>query len=88
MNETAEVEVLDTNVIASRKLRDFVDRIERLEQEKANYAEDIKAVYKDVKTSGLDVSTVRKIVRLRKLDEADLMAQEQLLDLYKTALGM
>jgi len=83
MNETVE-----TNVIASKKLRDFVSRIENLEDEKAAYAEDIKVVYREVKTSGLDTKTVKQIVKLRKMDEADLVAQEELLDLYKTALGM
>ena len=86
MVETAEV--LDTNVIASKKLRDFVDRVENLELEKAAYAEDIKAIYKDIKNSGLDVKTVKQIIKLRKMEEADVLAQEQLLDLYKTALGM
>lgn len=86
MGET--VEVLDTNVIASKKLRDFVDRVENLELEKDAYTEDIKVIYRDIKNSGLDVKTVKQIIKLRKMEEADVLAQEQLLDLYKTALGM
>lgn len=81
-------EALDRNVIASKKLRDFVERIEHLEGEKTNYSEDIKVVYQAVKSSGLDAKTVRQIVKLRKMEEADVIAQEQLLDLYKTALDM
>lgn len=86
MSEAAEA--LDRNVIASKKLRDFVERIEHLEGEKTNYTEDIKVVYQAVKSSGLDVKTVRQIVKIRKMEEADVIAQEQLLDLYKTALNM
>lgn len=86
MVETAEV--LNTNVIASKKLRDFVDRVENLELEKDAYTEDIKVIYRDIKNSGLDVKTVKQIIKLRKMEEADVLAQEQLLDLYKTALGM
>ncbi len=86
MSEAAEA--LDRNVIASKKLRDFVERIEHLEGEKTNYTEDIKVVYQAVKSSGLDVKTVKQIVKIRKMEEADVIAQEQLLDLYKTALNM
>ncbi len=82
------VETLDTNVIASKKLRDFVKRIESLEDEKAAYAEDIKVVYREVKTAGLDTKTIKQIIKFRKMDEADLIAQEELLNLYRTALGM
>lgn len=85
MNNTAEA--LD-NVVASDNLRDFVTRVERLTDEKQAIAEDIKEIYKQVKSSGLDVATVRQIVKLRSMDAGDVAAQEMLLEMYKSALGM
>lgn len=74
--------------IAADQLRSIVERIERLEEEKANIASDIRDVYAEAKANGYDVKAVRQIVRLRKLDTHERDEQEYTLDLYKRALGL
>ena len=74
--------------IASERLLSFVERLERLEEEKAALSEDIKEVYSEAKSGGFDIKIMRQIVRLRKMNTADRREQEELLDLYKNALGM
>jgi uncharacterized protein (UPF0335 family) len=74
--------------IAGERLRSFIERIERLEEEKRTLAADIKEVYAEAKGSGFDAKTMRQLIRLRRMDKDDLDEQETLLDLYKRALGM
>jgi uncharacterized protein (UPF0335 family) len=74
--------------IAADQLRSFIERIERLEEEKAALSSDIREVYAELKGSGFEPKTVRQVVRLRKLDSNELLEQEALLDTYKSALGM
>ena len=74
--------------IAAERLRSFIERIERLEEEKAALAADIREVYAEAKSTGFDVKTMRQVIRLRKLGRDDREAQEHLLDLYKQALGL
>ena len=76
------------STIAADQLRSFIERIERLEEEKAALSSDIREVYAELKGSGFEPKTVREIVRLRKLDSNELLEQEALLDTYKSALGM
>ncbi len=78
----------DGGGIAAQRLRSFIERVERLEEEKAALAADIREVYAEAKGDGFDVKTMRQIVRLRKLDSSDRAEQEALLDLYKAALGL
>lgn len=73
---------------AKEHLRAFVERIERLAEEKDALTADIAEVYSEAKGNGFDTKIVRQIVRLRKLDKADLQEQEAMLDLYMNALGM
>lgn len=73
---------------SATRLKSFVERIERLEAEKAAIAADIKDCYAEAKGTGFDVPTMRKIVALRKMTTEDRREQEELLDLYKAALGM
>jgi uncharacterized protein (UPF0335 family) len=70
------------------QLRSIVERIERLEEEKAALAEDIKEVYAEAKGNGFDTKILRTVVRLRKQDSSERAEQEALLDLYLNALGM
>lgn len=77
-----------SQAIAADHLRAFVERIERLEEEKAALTGDIRDVYAEAKSSGFDAKVLRQVVRLRKLDRHDYQEQEALLDLYKAALGM
>ena len=78
----------DGGGIAAQRLRSLIERVERLEEEKAALAADIREVYAEAKGDGFDVKTMRQIVRLRKLDSSDRAEQEALLDLYKAALGL
>jgi len=84
----AEPETRDVGGVAGDRLRSFIERIERLEEEKAALAEDIKEIYAELKGVGYDAKTVRKIVSLRKLDSEKRREADELLDLYKTAVGM
>lgn len=74
--------------VASEHLRSYIDRIERLEEEKAGLAADIREIYAEAKGNGFDAKTMRRIVALRKLDQSERSEQDALLDLYRHALGM
>jgi uncharacterized protein (UPF0335 family) len=74
--------------IAGDRLRSFIERIERLEDERRALSEDIREVYSEAKGAGFDVKVMRQIVRLRKLDESERDEQEALLETYLAALGM
>lgn len=78
----------DVGGIASERLQSFVERLERLEEEKTALSADIKEIYSEAKSGGFDIKILRQIVRLRKMNTADRREQEELLDLYKNALGM
>jgi uncharacterized protein (UPF0335 family) len=74
--------------IAGERLKSFIERIERLEEEKRALAEDIKEVFAEAKGVGFDIKTMRQIIKIRRMDRDDLDEQEALLDTYKRALGM
>ncbi|MCR4268005.1 DUF2312 domain-containing protein [Nitratireductor sp. ZSWI3] len=74
--------------VAAGQLRAFIERVERLEEDKKTISEDIKEVYAEMKGNGFDTKAVRTIVRLRKKDQAERQEEEAMLDLYKAALGM
>jgi uncharacterized protein (UPF0335 family) len=73
---------------AKEHLRSFIDRIERLEEERTALSADIREVYSEAKGQGFDTKIMRQVVRLRKLETADRQEQEAMLDLYLNALGM
>ena len=73
---------------AKEHLRSFVDRIERLEEERSALTADIREVYSEAKGTGFDTKIMRQVIRLRRLDKDDLDEQETLIDIYKRALGM
>lgn len=77
-----------TNGVAQAQLRSIIERIERLEEEKKTIADDIKEVYAEAKGNGFDTKTLRKVVTLRKKDQAEREEEEAMLDLYMGALGM
>lgn len=79
---------MSESTIAADALRLFIERIERLEEEKKDIADDIKDVYLEAKANGYDVKTMRALVRLRKMDPHVRQEAEALLDTYKNALGM
>ena len=69
-------------------LKQFIEQIEQLEEEKQAVAESIKDVYSELKGEGFDVKIVREIIKLRKLDRDELDEHDELIDLYKQAIGM
>jgi len=72
---------------AKDQLKSLVERIERLEEEKAALSADIKEVYAEAKGHGFDVKILRKVVRIRKMDAAERSSEEEMLDLYLSAVG-
>ncbi|MFC0284238.1 DUF2312 domain-containing protein [Camelimonas abortus] len=87
MNNPGMADVADTGVAAD-ELRQFIERLERLEEEKAGIAGDIKEVFAELKGRGFDAKAVRKILRIRKQDQAQRQEEEAILELYMQALGM
>lgn len=81
-------ESVSATSVAASQLRAIVERIERLEEEKKEVAEQIKEVYAEAKGNGYDARTLRKIVALRKKPTEEREEEEALLDLYLSALGM
>ncbi|WP_019646177.1 DUF2312 domain-containing protein [Novispirillum itersonii] len=79
------MESMDTS--AAEQLRSYIERIERLEEEKANIASDIKDVYSEAKSMGYDPAIIRKVVSLRRKEPHELEEEEQLLTLYRMAVG-
>ncbi|RWH49573.1 DUF2312 domain-containing protein [Mesorhizobium sp.] len=78
----------DSQVVAAGQLRAYIERIERLEEEKQTISDDIKEVYAEAGGTGFDKKAIRKIVARRKLDAAERQEQDSILDLYEEALGM
>jgi uncharacterized protein (UPF0335 family) len=78
----------NSSKVAAGQLRSVVERIEALEANKKDIADDIRDVYAEAKGNGYDLKALRTIVRLRKMKDGDRTAQEEILDTYKQALGM
>lgn len=76
------------SAFAKDVLRSFIDRIERLQEERDALTGDIREVYSEAKGSGFDTKVMREVIRLRKLDKADFQEREAMLDLYLSAVGM
>ncbi|MGV6801702.1 MAG: DUF2312 domain-containing protein [bacterium] len=76
-----------TGTVAADRLRGFIERVERLEEDKAAIMEDIKQVFAEAKGEGYDTKIMRQVIRIRKMDRSDRQEQEALLDLYLSALG-
>ncbi len=74
--------------VSKGQLRSFIERIERLEEEKAALSADVREVYAEAKSNGYDPKIMRQVIRIRKLDGNERAEQEALLDTYLAALGM
>ncbi len=74
--------------VEAPKLRSYVERIERLEEDKSGIASDVRDVFAEAKSNGFDVKAMRQILKLRKMKANERTEQEYMLDLYKRALGM
>ena len=78
----------DAHGVARDQLRSFIERIERLEEEKKTIADDIKDVYGEAKGTGFDTKILKKVIAIRKQDKDERMEQEAILETYMIALGM
>lgn len=78
----------DVGGIAADQLRSFIQRIENLEEEKANLSNDIRDVYAEAKSAGFDTKILRQLISLQKMDRDDLAEQDALLDLYRRAVNV
>lgn len=87
MKEETE-EASGPQTIAAGQLRAFIERIERVQEDIAALSDDRKEIYAEVKAMGFDTKTVRTVVKLRKMEQAERQEAEAMLDLYKAALGM
>lgn len=74
--------------VAAEELRSFIERVERLEEEKRDIADQIKEVFAEAKGRGYDTKVMRKVVALRRRTADDIAEEEAILDLYREALGM
>jgi uncharacterized protein (UPF0335 family) len=72
---------------AKDQLKSLIERVERLEEEKAALAADIREVYSEAKGHGFDTKIMRKVIRIRKQDAAERSTEEEMLDLYLSAVG-
>ncbi len=77
-----------SQTVAAGQLRAFIERIERLHEERDSLGDDLKEVYGEAKGTGFDTKAIKTIVKLRKMDPAERQEAEAILDLYKAALGM
>jgi uncharacterized protein (UPF0335 family) len=84
-DDASNIDVLNTT--AQTQLKSIIERIERLEEDKAAISNDLKEVYLEAKGNGFDVKVLRKVVRLRKQDKAKRQEEEALIDLYLSAIG-
>jgi uncharacterized protein (UPF0335 family) len=84
-DDTSSVDVL--NGVAQTRLRTIIERIERLEEDKAAVMNDMKEVFAEAKGEGFDVKILRKVIRMRKQDRAKRLEEEALIDLYLSAIG-
>tara|TARA_B100000029_G_C17478199_1_gene924571 strand:+ start:1019 stop:1261 length:243 start_codon:yes stop_codon:yes gene_type:complete len=80
--------MLNTGEDGIERLKSFVERIERLEDEKRALTEDIREIYSEAKLAGFDIKVLRHVVKLKKMDSHDRAAMEELLEIYKSALDM
>ena len=77
-----------TDNVSAEQLRQFIERIERLEEEKRGFADDIKDVYSEAKSTGFDSKTMRAIIRLRKMEKHHRDEADALMETYRKALGL
>ncbi len=78
----------DTNGVAGERLKSFIERVERLETEKKAITDDVKEVYAEVKSAGFEAKIVKKIIAKRKMEIEKRREEDELLDLYMSAIGM
>ena len=88
IDQSNEPQTSNVGGVAGDRVKSFIERIERLEEEKAAIGADVREIYAEAKAVGFDTKVMRQVVKLRKMDRQDREEQEQLLDLYLAAIGM
>lgn len=78
----------DTQQVTGARIQAFIDRIERLEANKKDIADDIKDIYAEAKSTGFEVKIIRNIIKLRKIEANKRREEAELLELYQVAIGM
>ena len=86
-DETSDPAPAGHNSVASGQLKSIIERVERLEEEKASLLEDMKYVYSEAKGNGYNTKAIKRLVTLRKLDRTKLLEDKAMLELYAVALG-
>lgn len=84
--EDIKMDIIDSSTATQLKL--FIEKIERLEEEKTELMENIREVFSEAKSVGFDVKVMKQIIKLRKMKQEEAREQEELLDVYRAALGM
>lgn len=87
-SKVAPKEADDVGGVAGKRLKSFLERVERLEEEKAALSEDIKEVFAEAKAAGFEVKILRRILKLQKMDIEKRREEDELLELYMSAIGM
>ena len=77
-----------TEVIAIEQLKQYINRIEKLNSDKAEVSDDIKQVFDEAKANGFDIKIMKQVIKLKKLDKDSLAEQEAILELYRSALNI
>lgn len=77
-----------SEVVVKEQLEQYLSKIERLEQEKADLSEEIKDIFQDASSHGFDVKAMKTVLKLKKLDKARLAEQDAMLELYRDTLGI
>jgi uncharacterized protein (UPF0335 family) len=88
MPDGAKITGKRSDTVAGERLKSFVERIEKLEEERTSLGADIREVYSEAKGSGFDIKIMRQVIRLRKMEPAERAEMDELLDIYKQAIGM
>lgn len=88
MSTAAKKQPQSVGGVSGDRLRQYIERVERLEEEKAGIAEDIRDIYAEAKSAGFETKIMRQIVKLRKMDNQKRIEHEELLELYKSAIGL
>ena len=88
LSEARMSDPIDTYSVTADELRQFIERIEQLDAEKADLAEQAKEVMAEAKGRGYDTKVIRKVIALRKRKPDDIAEEEAIMDMYKAALGM
>ncbi len=86
--EPEDETVKDVGGVTGAQLKSFVERIERLEEEKKALSEDIKEIYGEAKATGFEAKAIREIVKLRNMDNEKRREEEEILEVYKAAIGL